>query len=237
MKKTILIIIGLFILVTSMIAQDKDYLEPNTIMVKGESVVQLAPNEIIISIRYEEYYSDGGTQKTDIETIERQLMKALKTAGIKDQHITQSAVQLTRTYDRSKRKYEKNRLYKTINVCVFNAEEIANLINVLERASLFDKEITNFRISDMRHTDMEKYKEQAKVEAIKDAKAKAELLLSTLGKKVGDISKIREITNKYLWNRPTDDGMSFYGIPQGNENSGISPISITYELEAVFKIN
>ncbi len=166
--------------------------------------------------------------------IEKQLIKALKTAGIKDKNITYSAVQMHRDYDRVKRKYYNNRLYKTINVCVYAADEIAELIAILEKDGLLDKEVTNFGVGELRHTDMEKYKQQAKVEAIQDAQAKAKLILSTMGKKLGNISTIEEISAQ---RNSTDNSQGFYGTATpASTNTGMSPITITYKLEAVFEI-
>lgn len=234
MKKILLILSICFLSLSYVQAQDAP--KDNTITIWGESAIQLSPNEIIVNITFAEYWTDQEeNNKVGIADIEKRILQALKTAAVKDKNITHSAVRLTREYDRQRRRYLKRSLSKSVNICVYTADEIAKVIAALENANLLEQAVTAFNIAELRHTDKAKYEAQAKVEAIQNAKAKGELIVSTLGKTLGEIVTIEEIHSTH---RPEAPG-SFYSTSNSggaSSNSGISPIIINYKLEAVFEI-
>ncbi len=206
--------------------------QEKTITVTGESTIQISPNEIILRIDYSEYWATQKNEvKTTIKTIEAQILKALKIAGVKDKNITLGGVTLLREYDRSKRIYTNRRLSKQLNVCVYSSDEIEQVIEILEADNLFEKAITQFLIASTRHTDKEEFEKQAKKEAIIDAKEKANLVLSAVGKKVGEILKVKELSGSGT----TNSGDSFYSV-QSNNNSGVSAMTVVYRVETIFQI-
>jgi|GEM_PF-1935485 len=203
-----------------------------TITVTGQSSMQLSPNEIIIAIKYSEYWTlPDEKQKTPIEDIEKVVLQSLKSAGVKAENMTFSAVRLEREYDRNKRRFHKRTLSKSVNICVYTADDIARVIKALEKDNLLERAVTEFRIAEVRHTEMENYKQQVKKSAVKDAKAKAELIVGTLGQRLGDIVTIKEVSA-----RKDTQGMSAYSTANPGTNSGVSAMTISYELEAVFEI-
>lgn len=212
--------------ISSLNAQEK------TITVTGESTIQISPNEIILRIDYQEYWDTPKNEvKTTIKTIEKQVLKALKVAGVKDKNVTLGAVTLLRDYDRNKRIYTNRRLSKRLNVCVYSSDEIEKVIEVLEADNLFEKAIAQFQIASTRHTDKEAFEKQAKREAIVDAKNRANLILDAVGKKTGEILKVKELSGSGT----QKSGDSFYSV-QSENNSGVSAITVVYKVEAVFEI-
>ncbi len=212
--------------------------ENKTITVSGKSTLQLSPNEIILAITFNEYWTDMNfTERILLEDIEKKLINALREAKVKEKNITHSEVTLLREYDRTLRRYHNHHLSKTLSVCVNSAEEIATVIKTLRQRALFGKAISGFRISDLRHTEVEQYKQQVKTEAIQNARANGKLIVEALGKKLGDVLTIKEVKAVNNW-RNNDNGTSFYSTANASRSSesGISPITITYELEAVFEI-
>jgi len=212
--------------------------ENKTITVSGKSTLQLSPNEIILTITFNEYWTDKDfTQKVLIADIEKKLLDALRSAKVKEKNITHSAVTLLRDYDRNQRRYYNHHLSKTLSVCVYSAEEIAAVIETLRHRALLGKAISGFHISDVRHTEVEEYKQQVKTEAIQNARADGKLIVEALGKKLGDIVTIKEVNSLNNW-RNKDNNTSFYSTANasGSGGSGVAPITITYELEAVFEI-
>jgi len=206
--------------------------EEKTITVSGESTIQISPNEIILRIDYQEYWDTPKNEvKTTIKTIEKQILKSLKTAGVKDENVTLGAVTLLREYDRSKRIYFNRRLSKRLNVCVYSSDEIEKVIEILEGDNLFEKAISQFQIASTRHTDKEAFEKQAKREAIVDAKNRANLILEAVGKKTGEIIKVKELSGSGT----KSSGDSFYSV-QSENNSGVSAITVVYKVEAVFII-
>ncbi len=213
--------------------------EDKTITVSGKSTLQLSPNEIILAITFKEYWTDNNfTERVLLEDIERKLMDALRSAKVKEKNITHSAVTLLRDYDRNLRRYHNHHLSKTLSVCVYSADEIQAVIEALRQKALLGKAISGFRISDLRHTEVDQYKQQVKTEAIQNARANGKLIVEALGKKLGDIVTIKEVKSFNNWRSNDNNGTSFYSTANasGSDGSGVSPITITYELEAVFEI-
>ena len=166
--------------------------ENKTITVSGKSTLQLSPNEIIVAITFNEYWTDKDlTQKVLIADIEKTLLGALRLAKVKEKNITHSAVTLLRDYDRNQRRYYNHHLSKTLSVCVYSADDIAIVIDALQNKGLLGKAISGFRISDLRHTEVEQYEQQVKTEAIRNARADGKLIVETLGKKLGNVLTIK----------------------------------------------
>lgn len=206
----------------------------DTITVSGSSTIQLSADEIVIKIDIGEYWLDAKqSEKVIIAEIEKKVIAALKSAGVKGGNITHSAVRLKRDYDSRTRRYGKRGLEKSLNICVYTADDIAKVLASLEAAGLLERAVKSFSISELRHTKKEEFEKKAKIAAIKDAKAKAELIVGALDKSLGEIVTIEEggMTQR---NR----GESFYGTADdgGLNTSGVSPIAISYNLKAVFKI-
>jgi len=225
--KNVLCLTALFFLVGQAYAQDQ-----KIITVTGQSSIQLSPNEIIIAITYSEYWNlPDRTKKTPITDIEKVVVQSLQSAGVKDKNMTFSAVRLTREYDRNKHRFDKRTLSKSVNICVYNADEIAEVIAALEQAGLLERAVTEFRIAEVRHTEMEDYQKQTRVAAVEDAKANAKLIVNTLGKQLGNIISVKEVKA----NKDTK-GISAYSTANPGTNSGVSAMTISYELEIVFEI-
>ena len=203
-----------------------------TICISGEASIQISPDEIILRIAYDEYWNTPKKlTKINIKTIEKKILSALKEAGVKDSNITLGAVRLLRDYNRVKSVYENRRLSKSLNVCVYHAKEIEKLIEILEAKGLLKKAISQFSIASLRHTNKEKFETQAKIEAIKNAREKASLLLNTLGKNIGEVIQIKEVKTQN--NQQANE--SFYSS-QSTNNSGVSLITINYSVEVIFEI-
>jgi len=234
MKNILLSFTVLLILAGQTFAQ-----ENKTITISGTSTLQLSPNEIILAITFKEYWTDKNfTERVALEDIERKLMDALRSAKVKEKNITHSAVTLLRDYDRNLNRYHNHHLSKTLSVCVYSADEIQAVIEALRQKALLGKAISGFRINDLRHTDVEQYKQQVKTEAIQNARANGRLIVEALGKKLGEITSIKEVKSFNNWRNNDNNGTSFYSTANASNSggSGVSPITITYELEAVFEI-
>ena len=98
------------------------------------------------------------------------------------------------------------------------------------------------RIGELKHNKIDEFRKQVKTEALKAATDKAEYLLSSLGKEVGDIISIREIANDNSWRnnwlRSPSSVYSNTTISSGQSNEGASPrtIQLRYEIETTFEI-
>lgn len=207
---------------------------PRTIKVTGSAEYNLSPNEIIIQLDFQEYFTDAAetkASKVKLEEIQGKVFASLTKAGVKKDKITEGGVTVVRPYKFNAEL--KRRLNKTIYVCVANVDEFIKLTRTLEDDNLFDQLITVFQVSEFKHTDKKSFLTKSRAEAYKDAVEKATLILSQSGQKLGKVITVAEI-NKYTNN----DKGSFYSFDNNSAKdvSGFAPIVISYSVEVIFEI-
>jgi uncharacterized protein YggE len=213
-----------------------------TITVTGSSTVNVSPNEIIIEIRYQEYFegTEEEPNRVSIDQIESKVLKALGEARIEDEKITLGGINVVRPtiYRNNERIFLKRRLSKTLMICVETTDQLLKVVRQLEKANLMDEIITTFEIVETKHTDIESYQKQVKVDAFKDAQEKANLILSTAAQKPGDVVTIREIPDTPM-RGPMEMAPSTYSFEEtpGSSISGFKPIQVKYKIEVVFMID
>jgi len=215
--------------------------ESRTIQVTGTATVNVSPNEIILEIRYQEYFEgeEAEENRITIDQIEAQVLKALGKAEVEDDKITLGGISVVRPsfYQHNERIFLKRRLSKTLVVCVATTDELLNVVRQLEAAKLMDEVITDFEIVETKNTEIEDFKKQVKVDAFKDAREKAELILSTSTQKPGAVLSIKELPKT---GSPSMMGVpSTYGVVEtpAAAISGFKPIQVTYRVEVMFEID
>ncbi|MCG8332728.1 MAG: SIMPL domain-containing protein [Chitinophagales bacterium] len=215
--------------------------EDHTIKVTGSSTVNVSPNEIIIKVQYQEYF-DGDEREENrvtIDQIEAKVLKALGKARIEDDKITLGGISVVRPsiYRNNERVFLKRRLNKSLFICVVDTDQLLKVVRALEEAQLMDEVITIFEIVETKHTDIEDFKKQVKIDAFKDAVEKANLILSTSEQQVGDVINVKEY-KPYQQPNPMEFSPSTYEVAEtpSSQISGFKPIQVTYRIEVVFEI-
>lgn len=205
-----------------------------TIKVTGVAEYNLSPNEIIVQLSFQEYFTaepETKANKVKLEVLQEKVMASLKKAAIGKDKITEGGVVVVRPYKHNAEL--KRRLNKTLYVCVGNVDEYINLTRVLEDDGLFDEIITAFQVSEYKHTEKEKYLTKSRSEAYQDAVKKANLILSASGQKVGKVKQVNELS----YRSGNEREGSFYTMDNaGSGISGFAPIVISYTLEVTFEI-
>ncbi len=206
----------------------------NTIKVTGHSEYNLSPNEIIIRIAYQEYFTDkeeSSESKVAIEDIEKKVLKTINKLKLDEDKITMGGVEIVRPYEN--RTYLKRRLKKSLIICIENTKQYVDLIRHLESNDLFDQMVVDFNITEYRHTEREDYLNKSREKAFENARQKAELILKNSGRKLGKVLNIAEINNRSGIN----ERANFYQTEQTQTVvSGFQPIVVTYNLEVIFEI-
>jgi uncharacterized protein YggE len=212
----------------------------NTIKVTGMASVNVSPNEIIIEVRYEEYFlgEETGGNRVPIDVIEKDVLQALGNAEIKDEKITLGGINVVRPsfYKNGNTVFLKRRLSKSLFICVETTDQLLKVVREMENLKLMDEVISEFRIVETRHTDIEKFKKEVKVDAFKNAREKAELILSSSGQSVGKVLSVSEL-RKDLSYLPalTPSSYDAVNLPAA-QPSGFKPIVADYRIEVVFEI-
>lgn len=210
------------------------------IEVTGEGEVKVDPNIIYLSIELREYKKEGKIVK--LEDLEVQLTKVIQTVGIPNENLKMYASS-GRQYDLKKRKSDLL-VGKRYNLKLTDLDLLNPLLGELSESDIFAISVT-----EVTHTDIEKFKTEAKLKAISNAKEKATLLTESLGIKRGNVLWIRETElvdsypTEYLQGRLSDLQMRGASSYNWNYNKvqqtnivGFEQIRLTYRIVVKFEL-
>jgi uncharacterized protein YggE len=160
-----------------MAADPKPFIE-----ITGTSEIKIDPNQIFIRIKLEE---NTDKSKININEQEENLIKALQSVGISTEKLV--VTDANAFYGKS------GFLSKdVVNTKQFELE-VKNPTQAKQAFEQMDKlNIKNAYISRVDHSQMEKYKKQAKIDAIQEAKERATYLLEAVGEELGGALIVRE---------------------------------------------
>ena len=211
--------------------------EKKKIEVTGSAEMEIVPDEIYVDITVQEYY-DKQKRKIDINDVRKSFLDACSKAGIAKENIF---IQGINGYDISgwywqRKKREPDFMASSTFTIKFSASaQIEKLMSMLD-----DNSTQNMNIRNTTHSQMETYRKQVKINALKAARDKANYLCESIGEKAGEALLIKEIENTY--NQPVymkEMMMSNMAMDAG----GVTPsgldfqkIKIRYEMMAQFAI-
>jgi len=166
---------------------DAQYVQPVQetpyIEVVGNGEMEIVPNEIFISFTLKERMD--GKNKINIEEQEKELKKQLQKAGFDLANL--SLADASSGFVPVKRKKQEVLTAKNYILKVATTVEVADVFDVLDNV-----EALNADISRVAHSEIEKYRKEVKIMAIKAAKEKAGYLLEAVGESVGKPLMIQE---------------------------------------------
>ncbi len=157
-----------------------------SISVSGKAEREVLPDEIYFDISLREYSTKSGS-KFMISELEKQLVAAVKKAGIAAENLT---VQNVYGYNYNYGKKEENREFmarKQFQLQLSNGTMLNQILSQLD-----PKSIEYSRISQYTHSKIKEIEQELQIEAVKNAKAKAEALLNPLGEKLGRVIEVQE---------------------------------------------
>lgn len=209
--------------------------KPN-IEVTGSAEVEVVPDEIYVSIVLRE--KDKNREKYKIEAQEENLLQKLKANGFDINNLSLSGADGELQYG----VFRKNRVLteKKLLMKVKDAGEVNKLFQLLD-----ELEIDDARIVKTSHSQMEKFRKDVKIQAMKAAKDKADYLLTAIGEQTGKPLVIREQdhtiypANIYSNAALQEVVVTGYGTAKarGLENEvAFTKIKIRYEIFAKFAI-
>lgn len=219
MKTTFLIV---FTLITQLIFSQNLQTSP-FIEVIGTAEKEIVPNEIFVSITLNEQVE--GKTKSSIEEQEKKLFEELKKQSISLDKLTFENASASELRIRKKTNNLINQ--KKYVLKLSSLEEVNHAMNAFD-----DAKIKAFYIEEMTHTNIEDFRKEVKILALKAAKDKAKYLLESINQNVGSALEIVEVSD---YN--TINARSNVAIPKEIENEiGLKPIVIKFSLKAKFEI-
>lgn len=191
MQRTITILFLFFSTLLYSQSPENKFIDQSYIEVTGIGEMEVIPNQIFLKIFINE--KDINTKST-IDEFESSMINKLTEIGI-DVKKDLAIIDLASNF-----KYyfiKENRIYvsKQYELMVSDAETAGKVIQELELLN-----ISNISISRVDHSNIEKFKKEVKVQAIKAAKDKADALVTEAGQTLGKAIIIKEIDNIQIIN-------------------------------------
>jgi len=206
------------------------------IEVTGSSETEIIPDEIHFMITIKEYWQEEIEKKSkpeDYQTkvpvneIEHNLMSALKQAGI-----APSDIQTKEVGDYWRERGKDFLISKTFDIKLQNPDQINRIIQTVNT-----KGIQSMNIGELKNKDLQEYRKQGKIEALKAARQKADYLVAAMGQKLGNVLRIVEPEERSFSYFQPQSAMSNVAIPSYDSNpENFRTIKLRYQMTARFEI-
>ena len=206
------------------------------IEVTGSSETEIIPDEIHFMITIKEYWQEEFEKKSkpeDYQTkvpvneIEHNLMSALKQAGI-----APSDIQTKEVGDYWRERGKDFLISKTFDIKLQNPDQINRIIQTVNT-----KGIQSMNIGELKNKDLQEYRKQGKIEALKAARQKADYLVAAMGQKLGNGLRIVEPEERSFSYFQPQSAMSNVAIPSYDSNpENFRTIKLRYQMTARFEI-
>jgi uncharacterized protein YggE len=231
-------VIILLFLATSLnvVSQNKE--TERLIEINGKAEMEINPDEITFIVGIEEYWKEEFEKKKDVKDyktkvplaeIEDDFIKNLRKAGIDKEDVK---VKNMGNYWRNR---GKEFLYsKQFEIKVTDLSKINQLTQLLDA-----KGIKYMNIGWLNHSKMDEFKKQVKIDALKDAREKAQYLVESIGSELGEVVTISEITDSYIRPMRAESMMMMKAGAADMEMESVDEvqnIKLEYQVRAVFRI-
>jgi len=216
----------------SLFAQQPHYTNKPTIEVTGSAEMDIIPDEIYVSVTLREFMIER--KKQPIASIEKDFKEVTNNLKIDNKLISLEGVYGTYEYDYKTQKRGEFLNAKSFIIKFSDLEKYNQLVMMLDK-----KGIENVHIQRTSHSKMEEYRRKVKVEALKAAKEKADLMLAAIGKQTGEVQLIRERDNNMGYHQPMylRSNVAMDAISESGEQPiEMQKIKLRYEVEAHFLI-
>ena len=226
MKRILLTLVAVIALAVSASAQAD--LRP-TVSVNGQAKITAPLDEIFLSITLKESDSKG---KIDLEQQRVAMLRALRKCGINTEEQLRLADMASSFFKR------KGSLASSqYELKVGSAEEARKVFEALDDAG-----IANVNIARATCSKIEEYRSEARREAIRNAKARAEELATAIGQSIGACYEINDYSNSqpvvYRANMLAKSAMADGLVEESAEPEvEFKPIEINYSVSAKFILN
>lgn len=201
-----------------------------SIEVKGSSEMEITPDEIFVSVTLKEYKKGGG--KISLDDLESGLVKAIKKLNILENKLR---VQNVYGYNWNWRKKRPDDFLGSKNFIL----EVNDLKKMNDLVEMLDPEgLNNMNVQSYSHSEIEAYRKQVKIGAMKAAKEKATYLLESVDEKIGGILEVQEIDYGYQQPMLMRSNVAYEAADASGYQSDVDfkKIKIRAEMRVVFEI-
>ena len=183
MKKIVFTLL-LFIYTTLMFSQNTAA-QP-LVHVTGEGIVTVVPDQVDIKVRVESQGKEAAAVKRDNDTAIDNVIKFLRSAGVKDKNIRTEYINLNKNYDYNTKTYNYN-ANQSLTIALKDLDKYEAVMSGLLTSGINRIDGVSFGSS-----NMEQLKAEARVKAVRNARDKAQAYAQALGQDIGKATSITE---------------------------------------------
>ena len=184
-----LALISVFVFITFQILSAQQFDDRPKIMVNGEAVVKVEPDQILITFGVETWDNDIMIAKQKNNDIMKKAMAVIKDFKIPDADVQTDYLSVEPRYDDNydKRNFIGYFIRNTFVVTLSDPEKVEDLVT-----SVLQSGVNYIHGISFQTTQFKKYREQARDLALNAAKEKAEKMAGSLGQSIGEPLQINE---------------------------------------------
>ena len=221
--------------VTAQTANDSPMVKK--IEVYGQAEEEVTPDEIYFSITLKEYASDD-KKKVTIDELERGLYAAVKKMGVAEENLRIEDVSAY-NYDWYRKKKPQREEFLASKEYLIKLNDLNQINGLL--GSLDAKGIQSTNVDRYEHSQIEQYRKDLKVKALKDAKEKAAYLLQGIDESLGGVLEIQEIDAggsqpPIYYQRGRSMAMASAEMDEVAPEIDFQKIKLSFRVRAVFEI-
>jgi uncharacterized protein len=211
--------------------------QDNSIKVTGSATLEFEPDEIHLIVHLKEVKRNDN--RISIEKARTELYKLCNQAGVQTSDIDVSNMTFELINRRISYLGKKELDIDKKEIYDIKFTDMAKLLDLIKQ--LNQDYIERLALGKMTHTNIEKLREEVKIDATKNAFKKAELLAKAVERKIGQVIYIEEIESQApLENNELrlSNSKSAYQAPyeydsfKGNV-AGLKPLSMRYAIEMI----
>ena len=198
--------------------------QPRLITVTGTSEINIAPDEVILNPGVVSRDKDLATAKAQHDTRVKKIITDARNAGLEAKDIQTNALRMTADYSEEKvPRFLGYEVTQSVELTLKDLSKYESLTSKLLQDGLNRIDSVEFEVAETR-----KYKDEARLKAIRAAREKATAMAAELGQSIGKPWTIIENAanaNYYLANANT----SLFGYNSGraSEESTVAPGEVT----------
>lgn len=203
----------------------------------GKAIVYAVPDEVIINIQIHNEGDNLEEAKQKSDKIAKAIISYCKQVDIEDKHVQTDYLSITTNY----RRYNQSNQQviftasQNISVCLKDLKRYEEVMEGFIARGVYGVSSSQFRTTEMR-----KYKDMARIKAIKAAKEKAVLLATEMQRRVGAAHYISEVQTNRL-NPMTRTAYAntigeIAGDGAGEDTIAPGQLVITAEVEVTFML-
>ncbi|SHE85543.1 hypothetical protein SAMN05444008_103166 [Cnuella takakiae] len=173
---------------------------PRLVNVTASAEMEVVPDEVWVQVQLQEY-DKKGTGKVSIEKISNEFLARMKSLGLTEKEVSLLNASgfdnnYWQWYRRSKQKTPDMKASTSYLLKLNSVKQMEQVVQQLD-----DEATQNFYIQKLSHTKMDSFREQLKIQALKNAREKARVLAEAVGAKVGAVYQINEPMEQ-MYDRP-----------------------------------